>query len=86
MLHLVKTAVQVAQIPYYSHAGGMQVNLDEQQVGIFSHLHECLIFHMNSAKRGIHSIPLKLTSEIVPESQTGLGGKGPFRPCSATLP
>lgn len=50
MLHLVKTAIQVVQIPYYSHARDMQVILDQQTVDNFCHLYECLIFHMNYAK------------------------------------
>lgn len=59
-LHLVKTAIQVVQIPYYLHARGMQEILDYQIVDIFYHLYEWLIIHLNRAKC--------LTSEIFIES------------------
>lgn len=35
MLHLVKTVVQVVQIPYYLHVRVMQEILDYQRVGYF---------------------------------------------------
>lgn len=57
MLHLVKTAVQVVQIPYYLDARGMREILHSQTVHIFYYLYECLTFHSNYAKR--------LTSEIL---------------------